>query len=518
MVTARDEKALVVDLGGSGLRVGLVDASGKLTLLDRQRLQLAYPEGSPGAVEFAPGIADAVRRAICQACARLDEAERRSIRVVVCTSMREGFVLLDSDGEVLYAGPNADYRGTREAEELERLIGPELYEAGGQWIRPPAGAIHAPCRLLWFKRHQPERLERAAVFMMLSDWVASLFSDKYVSEPTCASSSALFDISELKWRDDFIEAAGATPSLFPPIVPTGSVISRVSMKPDGLASACGLSPDTLVVAGGADTQHSLLGCGVLEVTHACIVAGTTSPIQMVVDRPLVDPLANTWTSCHVKPGTWVLESNAGRTGFAYSWFVDLLHEFFPSIGAAEIFKRLDEVAATSAPGAGGLVFALDPHVMGDSAAAGDYRGLIHGLRTSGAGRTGAAEFARALMENMASAYALNVQQLQRVWGGPIASITVSGGSTQSRTQLKVISEALGRPVQAARQRETTMLGAAISGLAACGAYDSLDAAVRSMRSETIEVLGDCSNTATYAQHHRRWEELRRMSVELLTRS
>ena len=42
-------------------------------------------------------------------------------------------------------------------------------------------------------------------------------------------------------------------------------------------------------------------------------------------------------------------------------------------------------------------------------------------------------------------------------------------------------------MQAARQRETTMLGAAISGLAACGAYDSLDAAVRSMRSETIEV-------------------------------
>ena len=358
MVTARDEKALVVDLGGSGLRVGLVDASGKLTLLDRQRLQLAYPEGSPGAVEFAPGIADAVRRAICQACARLDEAERRSIRVVVCTSMREGFVLLDSDGEVLYAGPNADYRGTREAEELERLIGPELYEAGGQWIRPPAGAIHAPCRLLWFKRHQPERLERAAVFMMLSDWVASLFSDKYVSEPTCASSSALFDISELKWRDDFIEAAGATPSLFPPIVPTGSVISRVSMKPDGLASACGLSPDTLVGAGGADTQHSLLGCGVLEVTHACIVAGTTRPIQRVVDRPR-RPLANTWTSCHVKPGTWVLESNAGRTG-SYSWFVDLLHEFFLVHRCRRDLQAPRRGGATSAPGAGGLVFALDP--------------------------------------------------------------------------------------------------------------------------------------------------------------
>ena len=199
------------------------------------------------------------------------------------------------------------------------------------------------------------------------------------------------------------------------------------MKPDGLASACGLSPDTLVVAGGADTQHSLLGCGVLEVTHACIVAGTTSPIQMVVDRPLVDPPRQhldelprqAW---HVGAGeqrrphgvrVLVVCGSPARVLPVHRCRRDLQA---PRRGGGNFLRR----------GAGGLVFALDPHVMGDSAAAGDYRGLIHGIRTSGAGRTGAAEFARALMENMASAYALNVQQLQRVWGGPIASITVSG--------------------------------------------------------------------------------------------
>lgn len=510
-------RVLVIDLGGSGLRVGLCDASGKLTLLGRQQLQLSYPAGNPGAVEFAAGIADAVQQAIHRACTSLNDDERCSIKAIVCTSMREGFVLLDGHGEVLYAGPNADYRGSVEAEELERLIGSRLYQATGQWIRPPAGALHAPCRLLWFRRHEPERLERAAVFMMLSDWVASLFTDEWASEPTCASSSALFDISEFKWRDDFIEAAGVARRLFPPIVSTGAVIGTVSTKPGGLARACGLSSDVAVVAGGADTQHSLLGCGVLDVGHACIVAGTTSPIQMVVDHPLVDSLANTWTGCHVKPGTWVLESNAGRTGFAYSWFAHVLHDFFPSVPVGDVYKRLDELATASAPGAGGVVFALDPHIMGDAAAGGDYRGLIHGILTAGAQKTSAADLARALMENMASAYALNVQQLERVWGEPVASITVSGGSTQSPTQLRVISEALGRSLRAARERETTMLGAAISGLAACGVYDSLDAAVQSMSAETIEVCGDCSNTALYAQHHRRWQELRRLSVELLRR-
>jgi len=83
-------RVLVIDLGGSGLRVGLCDASGKLTLLGRQQLQLSYPAGNPGAVEFAAGIADAVQQAIHRACTSLNDDERCSIKAIVCTSMREG--------------------------------------------------------------------------------------------------------------------------------------------------------------------------------------------------------------------------------------------------------------------------------------------------------------------------------------------------------------------------------------------------------------------------------------------
>lgn len=513
-----DARVLVVDLGGSGLRVGLADAHGKLTFLLRQELPLSYSAHHPGAVEFGADIANVVRDAICRAIASADDAERRAITAVVCTSMREGFVLLDSHGNVLYAGPNADYRGIEEAEELERRVGSRLYQATGQWIRPPAGALHAPCRLLWFSRHEPERLSRAAVFMMLSDWVASMFSEEWTSEPTCASSSALFDISTLQWRSDLIESAGASSSIFPAIVRTGDIISKVSSKAGGLAKACGLGPNVAVVAGGADTQHSLLGCGVLGVGKVGIVAGTTSPVQMVINRPLVDPQANTWTSCHVKPGSWVLESNAGRTGFAYSWFASLIQEFSPSLGTEEIYRRIDELAMTSPAGAGGVTFALDPHVMGDSSAGADYRGLIQGIRTAGARRTGAADFARALMENMASAYALNLEQLERVSGTTAGPVTISGGSTQSPSQLQVIAEALRRPIRAARETEATMLGAAISGFAACGVYEGIDVAADRMKSETTEITGDTRNADIYVHHHRRWQELKRLAVELLPRS
>lgn len=517
MVTER-ARVLTIDLGGSGLRLGLAGSDGSVQLLGRCCLHMHYPNAYSGAVEFDSGFAQEVRRAVTQAVGALSDTERKSIAAVVATSMREGFVLLDEGGDVVYAGPNGDYRALDEAVELEALIGKRVYEATGQWLRPPVGSIHAPCRLLWLERRQPERLEKASTFMMLSDWIASLFTGELACEPTCASSSALLNISSLEWEHDLIDFIGVQRGMFPQILPVGSVIGKVNMAAGGLARDCGLDAHTVVVAGGADTQHSLLGCGILGVGSAAIVAGTTSPVQMVIDRPMVDPMANTWTSCHVKPGTWVLESNAGRTGFAYSWFADLLRELSPGSDMEGIYRRIDELADQSSPGSGGVTFVLDPAVMGEPSGGANYRGLIHGIKTTGEGRTTAADFARALMENMASAYALNLAQLERVWGRRIEQVTVSGGSTGSRVQLRVIAEAMNRTLYAARAEETTMLGAAMSAFTACGVYGSIDEAARAMRSETVEIPiatpVDSQNGSVYAEVRRRWQALRRAATQL----
>ena len=88
-------------------------------------------------------------------------------RLDTATSMREGFVLYDAQGEELWACFNGDARAADEVVELtERGLGPGLYERGGDWF-----AISAPPRLLWIKRHQPEVYARTAHLTMLGDWV-----------------------------------------------------------------------------------------------------------------------------------------------------------------------------------------------------------------------------------------------------------------------------------------------------------------------------------------------------------
>ena len=45
-----------------------------------------------------------------------------------------------------------------------------------------------------------------------------------------------------------------------------------------------------------------------------IVAGSTMPMQSVLDRGLIDDEARLWTSHHVVQGRWTLESNGGLSG------------------------------------------------------------------------------------------------------------------------------------------------------------------------------------------------------------
>ena len=90
------------------------------------------------------------------------------------------------------------------------------------------------------------------------------------------------------------------------------------------AADTGLPEGTPVFTGGADTQCALLGSGAVAAGDVAAIIGSTCPVQMVMPGPVLDPAANLWTSCHVVPDRWVLESNAGETGGAYRWLLRLL--------------------------------------------------------------------------------------------------------------------------------------------------------------------------------------------------
>ena len=78
------------------------------------------------------------------------------IIAVSSTSMREACVIIDENGQELYAGPNRDARAIAEAERKEMLMARK--HTALQAIGRPRFCF---ARIPWLARHRPEVIERA---------------------------------------------------------------------------------------------------------------------------------------------------------------------------------------------------------------------------------------------------------------------------------------------------------------------------------------------------------------------
>ena len=82
------------------------------------------------------------------------------ILALSATSMREGIVLYDANGEELWAVANVDARAEKEVKFLkENFAGleEEFYASSGQTF-----ALGALPRILWLKNNHPEMYEKVA--------------------------------------------------------------------------------------------------------------------------------------------------------------------------------------------------------------------------------------------------------------------------------------------------------------------------------------------------------------------
>ncbi len=420
---------------------------------------------------------------------------RARVRAAIATSQREGCVFLDRDGDVLYAGPNLDARAAMEGMELQGVVPLARLHAitghGPPYIFPIA-------RLLWYRKHRDA--SRVATLLMLNDWIAHRLSGARMVEESNACESMLFDVTTRRWSPELLDALDIPASILPPVCPAGREIGRVTAS---AAAATGIPEGTPVFAGGADTESALLGGGVWTVGATGAILGTTTPVQRVVAQPVLDPGANLWTSCHVVPGTWVLESNGGDTGGTYRWLLDLLYGDTDEAAHARAEAAVAAIADDGRP----LLAHLGPSIfnLGEmnpfQPAAIVFRfPLMHMDRpTRGA-------LLRGFFENVAFAIRGNCEQIAGVDGGSMDRLFVSGGMTRSPTLLGILAATVHVPLVVGDVPESASLGSAVLAAVGCGLHADLPSAVDGMvRTHVLEPDG--ARTAGFDDRYRRWREI-----------
>jgi len=484
-----------LDLGGKKGRCLLLDVESGQTVSTcrpwqhRMTAEFGYDLDT---VEVWRRFGEAARDAMAKV-----RAQPRDVLAISTTGMRHGSVVVDAKGEVLLATPTRDARGWMHGLRLAAERGREFHERTGHFPAP----LFTASRLLWMTNSAPELLGRAHAVLGLSDWLAYRLSGKMVAEPSVASESGLFEAGSRRWADDLIHSLGLPRHLFPDVVSSGTVLGPLGKD---AAQHLGLQPGTPVVTGGGDTQCGLLGAGAIDSGQMAIIAGSTMPLQWVLEREFIDTEARLWTSHHVVQGRWTIESNGGPSGDMIDWLAGVIYSGL-SYPAAALFAE----ASQSVVGAEGIVSTLGAEVFNANRLRLPVGHLTLSPMMVADDLSRRRHLSRAVVEGLAFAVRGNLELLQKAaQNGSVQSIRLAGGMSKSAFFAQLLSDVLGMPVEATQVPECSALGAAICAGVGARLYDNVVEGARRFACGLRAFAPDSARRAAYQLYYDRWLEVR----------
>jgi autoinducer 2 (AI-2) kinase len=499
-----------IDIGTGGGRCFIFDLEGSEVASTYKEWTYIYPPDIPFAVEFDPNEMWATIEYCIHETLVKSKLSPDQIAGISTTSQREGIVLLNREGKEIYAAPNVDWRGYVEAEEIEKKYGMEIYKITGRWPVP----LLAPCRLMWLKKHQAEKYKSIHKLLMLNDWVLFKLTKKAISEPSNASSSMIFDITRRRWSEEIVEWLGIPDEILSEVHESGELIGGVIKE---VATSTGLKEGTPVITGGADTQCGLLGTAAVEEGQTTIVAGTTTPTQMVLNKPLVSDKAKTWTGAHATAGRWVLESNAILTGLPFRWFRDAIGDLEKAVAQVlkvDAYEMINREIEASPIGCNGVMAVFSSVFDASRTLKVRPRGAFFGINGSRPDLTGRKEFARAIIENTCYAVLGNCMQLETISKSNLKEIRICGGAARSKIWTQIQADVLGLPVRVPKVKEATSLGVAVCAGVGAGIYNNISDAVKSLvQWETVVQPNDDAHRQ-YDTLYEKWLKLHDTLFEL----
>jgi xylulokinase len=462
-----------IDAGTTGATVAFFNTDGVPVASGYQEYSCLFPH--PGWVEQDM---EAVWRGICSACRAAVAAAggaAAAIRSLAFASQRGTFVLLDAHERPL--APAIVWNDSR-AKAMEEAIARSLDAGRYRAITGvPLAAAWAAAKIAWLNHHRPDLMRQTRWICNGQEYfLRRLGAGGYTTDPASLTLNGMMDIRRLDWSDEVLAAIGIGRAILPPIGRPGTVVGAISPQ---AAEATGLPAGVPIAIGAGDQQCAAVGAGVIEPGRAEITIGTAAMMVAHLDHPDLVRGPAPYLGGHAVGGKWDAEGGAFASGSCLRWWRDQL-------GQAEVeaagrlrlspYDLMVAQAANAPPGSRGVLF--HPFLAGqvtpyyDATARGGFFGL--GLDHD------RACLIRSVLEGCACELRLMVESFDRDLEGGIQDLRLNGGGTRSRDYVQIQADVLRRPVTLLATEECTVLGAAILGAVAIGAFPDLTAAVRAM--------------------------------------
>ena len=439
---------LGIDFGTGGCKVTAIACDGTL-LADASVEYTTYHE-HPGWSEQEPSD---WYKAICAALAKL-AAKGVNLHDVAALSLdgsTHNAVLLDDAMRPLRRTIMwTDQRATDECAELKRDRGDEIFATCYQM---PAPTWTLP-QLMWLRRHEPEIIARTRHVLFVKDYVRFLLTDSAETDRIEAQGTLFFDMKASRWSDELTALCGLRPDALPRLVEptdcTGAVTARA-------ASETGLKEGTPVICGTSDSAVEDYGAGAVEPGDLIIKLATAGNVNSMTAA--AHPHPKTLTYAHVVPGMWYSVSATNAAALCQRWMRDT---FFKDISAPDgrnLYNVMDEEAAQSPIGAGGVMF--HPYLQGERCPYwdADLRASFTGVSIAST----RADFCRSLLEGVAFSLRDCYGTLEEM-GLDVKRIFLIGGGAKSALWSDIVCNVFGKPAAVPSPADASFGAALLAGV------------------------------------------------------
>jgi len=466
-------KDLVIGLDSSTQSTKAVAWTRNGTPVAEGRASIPLSQPQPGWVE--QDVEDwwsAARTALRELAGEIDVSR---VAALAISNQRETVAFLDEQGNgVRPAVVWLDERAREEVELLSGEIGRDLlHSVSGK----PVDITPVIFRLSWFRRNQPDVMERAAKVTDVHCFLTGRLTGNWTSSWTSADPFGLLDIEQMAWSQEFLDHLRIRPDQLGTLARPGTQTGTVTAD---AAAQTGLPEGLPLVAAGGDGQCAGLGVNGAREGVVYLNLGTA----LITGAWAPDPMISlNWRTMTSPTGNGYFLEGCQRAGaFLINWFVDT---FAGGRDDPSVFSKLEAEAARIPVGSEGvtvcpyLTGCMDPHW--DTGARASFNGLSpnHGL----------GHLYRAVLEAMTLESARTITAMKEN-GLKIEKIVAVGGGGNSPLWTRMFADATGLPVHISQSLEASSLGAAMSAAHGAGWFETLDTAAAEMSDEGETVIPD----------------------------
>ena len=485
-----DRVFIGIDVGSGSVRAGIFDLSGQRLAFAVRDIKQFRPRAlfvEQSSTDIWAQCCAAVREAV--ASAKVKPSQIASIGVDATCSL----VAVEEGGKPLSVAEDGeaerdiimwmDHRAAEEVALINQTHDEALAYVGGE-----VGIEMELPKVLWLKRHFPERYEAAWRFFDLADYLVWRLSGADIASVCTLTCKWNYLAHENRFSENLLNAVGLeslTQKIPSKVLPLGSAAGKLSTV---AAQEMGL-PVGVVVATGIIDAHAggLALVGTQPEGSVAVIVGT-STCHMAVSREAV-MVPGVWGPYFgaMLPGYWLSEGGQSAAGALLDWTLKQ-NEFWPLLEkTAKEEKRniymvlndwLADLEKREQWPSRDLHVLADHHGNRSPRANPHARGLVTGL-TLEPGKDALARMYLATLQALAYGTRHIIESMNAA-GHQITRIVMCGGGTKNPSWLRENADATGCDIYMASEEDAVTLGAALLGAVACGAFTSLPEAAASM--------------------------------------